>query len=226
MAYFLVFSTSFNITIKRLLLLGHSDDSIVTAIDITSNGKFALTGSCSGTLSLVNLESSEIVQRFTKAKAGVGIRLVSMLNDDVRFVFVDEENRIESRTINNNETGVDFVQPDVEVTCIAGLGLNYIMIGCENGELVLYDCGGNRHFKHQAHFEAVSKIKSHPSNEFLFFVSGSSGGSVKFWYVTKTVPPLWSPIWSHNVHEYPITAIAFVPNSEDIMVGCYGSEVC
>ena len=217
--------TSSNITIKRSLLLGHSDDSIVTAIDITSNGKFALTGSCSGTLSLVNLESSEIVQTFTKAKAGVGIRLVSMLNDDVRFVFVDEENRIESRTINNNETGVDLVKQDVEVTCIAGLGLNYIMIGCENGELLLYDCCGNRYFRHQAHFKAVSKVKSRPDarNEFLFFVSGSAGGSVILWYVQ---PPIWSRIWSHNVHEYPITAIEFVPNCEDILVGSYGSEVC
>lgn len=211
---------------KCLLPLGHSDDSIVTAIDITSNGKFALTGSCSGTLSLVNLESSEIVQTFAKTEAGVGIRLVSLLSDDDRFVFVDEANRIELRTINNNEAGVELVQPDVEVTCIARLGFNYILLGCENGELLLYDCVGNEYFKHQAHLEAVSKVRSHPSNEFLFFVSGSVSGSVKFWFVTKTVPPFWSQIWSHNVHQHPITAIAFVPNSEDIVVGSYGSEVC
>ena len=68
-------------------------------------------------------------------------------------------------------------------------------------------------------------FKGLPISEFLFFVSESVSGSVKFWYVTKTVPPFW-PNWSHdNVHPHLITALAFVPDSEDIVVGSYGSEV-
>jgi WD40 repeat protein len=212
---------------KYFLLKGHSDDAIVTAIDITSNGKFALTGSSSGTLSLVNLESSEIVQRFAKAEARAGIRFVCLLSDNTRFVFVDEANRIEMRrTFNDESNNNELVQTDVKVTCIAGLGLNYVMLGCENGEILLYDFVVNKYFKHPVHLEAVSKVKSHPSSEFLFFVSGSASGAVKFWYVAKTDPPFWSQIWSHNVHQHPITAIAFVPNCEDIVVGSYGSEVC
>jgi WD40 repeat protein len=177
----------------------------------------------------MNLESSKIVQTFAKTEAGVGIRLVSALRNHGKFVFVDEANRIELRTFNNNnEVGLELVQPDVQVTCITTLGLNYILLGCENGEVLLYDHVGHYEcYKHKAHSEAVSQVKSHPSSEFLFFVSGSASGSVKFWYVAKTVPPFWSQIWSHdNVHLHPITALAFVSNSEDIMVGSCGSEVC
>ncbi|XP_028393317.1 apoptotic protease-activating factor 1-like isoform X2 [Dendronephthya gigantea] len=213
---------------------GHPRDSVVTAIDITSNGKLALSGSSSGTMSLMDLESSNIVQTFQKTQSGASVRLVSILKDDERFVFVDEANRVELRLIhNNNEAELELpqpsvVQPTIKVACATPLGSKCILLGCENGEVLLYDCfvGLKDEHKYQAHSEAITQVKSHPSNEFAFFVSGSVSGSVKFWYVTKTVPPFWSQLWSHDkIHANPITTLAFVPKSEDIVIGSYGSKV-
>ena len=225
-----MFQICFQLAITANILppSGHSDDSIVTAIDITSNGKFALSGSSSGTLSLMNLESSKIVQSFAKTEDGIGIRLVSVLRSHDSFVFVDEANRIELRTFNNNGVELQLGQPAVKVTCVTPLGLNYILFGYENGELLLYDYVEQYEYKHhEAHSGAVSQVESHPNNEFLVFISGYACGSVKFWYVAKTVPPFWRQIWSHdNVHPHPITALAFVPGFDDIVVGSYGNEVC
>ena len=200
---------------------------MVTAIDITSNGQFALTGSNSGTLSLMNLESSQIVQVFEKTKDGAGIRLVSVLKDDTSFVFIDEANRVEIRTFNNNDAGLYVGQPDAKVISVTPLDSSCVLFGFDNGELSLFDYVEQHMHNHQAHPEAVTQLESRPKKSFLYFVSGSSSGSVKLWLVTKTIPPLWTEIWSHdNVHPHPITALAFVPDSQDILIGSYGSEVC
>ena len=200
---------------------------MVTAIDITSNGQFALTGSNSGTLSLMNLESSQIVQVFEKTKDGAGIRLVSVLKDDASFVFIDEANRVEIRTFNNNDAGLYVGQPDAKVTSVTPLDLSCVLFGFDNGELSLFDYVEQHMHNHQAHSEAVTQLESRPKKSFLYFVSGSSSGSVKLWFVTKTSPPLWTEIWSHdNVHPHLITALAFVPDSQDILIGSYGNEVC
>ena len=187
-----------------------------------------MSGSSSGTMSLVNLESSNVVQTFANGQSGVGIRLVSVLRNDASFVFVDEANKVEFRNFDNG-AGLVLGQPAAKVTSVTPLGLNHILFGCENGELLLLDYfeGINNEYKHQAHNEAVTQVKSHPSNDFLYFASGSASGSVKLWYVTKTVPPVWSQMWSHdNVHQHPITALTFVPHSEDVVSGSYGNEVC
>ena len=206
---------------------GHSDDSIVTAIDITSNGKLALSGSSSGTISLVNLESFKVIQTFVNGQFGVGIRLVSVLRNDANFVFVDEANRIGLRNFDNS-AGLVLGRPAAKITCVTPLGSKYVLLGCENGELLLLDYteGVNNEYRHQAHNEAVTQVQSRPSNDFLYFISGSSSGSVKLWYITKTVPPIWSQMWSHDhIHPHAITALAFVPHSEDVVSGSYGNEV-
>ena len=201
----------------------------MSAIDITSNGKLALSGSSSGTISLVNLESSKVIQTFANDQHGVGIRLVSVLKDDESFAFVDETNRVKIRSFDDS-ANLTLGQPSSKITCITPLGLTYILVGCENGELLLLDYFGGvniNEYKHQAHNESITQVKKHPSNDFLYFISGSISGCVKLGYVTKTVPPAWCEMWSHdNVHSYPITALAFVPNSEDVVSGSYGNEVC
>jgi WD40 repeat protein len=216
------------ITANILLLLDYSDDSIVTAIDITLNGKLVLTGSSSGTLSLMNLDSFEVVQTPGKTEAGVGIRLVCILSDEARFVFVDEANRVELRDFNNKEAELLLDQPAVKVTSITTHGVDYVLLGCENGELLLFNLHVKQYkYKHQAHSEAVSQVESDPAGVIHFFVSGSASGCVKLWYVSKTVPPLWSQIWSHDdVYPHPITALAFVPHSEDIVIGSFDDKVC
>ena len=202
---------------------GHSDDSTITAIDITSNGQFVLSGSSSGTLSLMDLESSGVVQMFEKTKDGAGIRLVSVLKDDASFVFIDEANRVEIRTFNNDVVHVS--QPNAKVTSVTSLGLSCVLFGFDNGELSLFDYDEQHKYNHQAHSEAVTQLESRPKKSFLYFASGSSSGSVKLWFVTKT--GLWKEIWSHDkVHPHPITALAFVPDSKDILIGSYGNEVC
>ena len=237
------------ITANILPPSGHSDDSIVTAIDITSNGKLALTGSSSGTLSLMNLTSCQVVETFTTTEAGVGVRLVCILSDETRFVFVDQANRVELRDFNNKEAELRLDQPAVKVTCITTLGVDYVLLGCENGELLLFNLNVKQYmYEHQAHSEAVSQVKSDAAS-LLHFVSGSASGCVKLWYVSKTresgstsqninslfcslggakFTPLWSLVWSHdNVYPHPITALTFVPDSKDIVIGSfYGNKVC
>ena len=237
------------ITANILPPSGHSDDSIGTAIDITSNGKLALTGSSSGTLSLMNLKSSQVVETFATTEAGVGVRLVCILSDETRFVFVDQANRVELRDFNNKEAELLLDQPAVKVTCITTLGVDYVLLGCENGELLLFNLNVKQYmYEHQAHSEAVSQVKSDAAS-LLHFVSGSASGWVKLWYVSKTresgrmsqninslfcclggttFTPLWSLVWSHdNVYPHPITALTFVPDSKDIVIGSfYGNKVC
>ena len=205
-----------------LPLLGHPDHSIVTAIDITSNGKSILTGSSSGTLSLVDLECSKISQTFAKTESGVGIRFVCVLSDNVRFVFVDAANRVELRTFDNNEARIELYQPDVQVTCITALGLNSVLLGCDDGKLLCFYLNGKSQSKLQAHSDSISQVRG-DLDPFPRFVSGSVGGSVKLWNVEKNLPTL---MWSHdNIYSAPITALAFVPSSDDIIVGC-GKKVC
>lgn len=209
-------------------LSGHPDNSIVTAIDITSDGLLALSGSSSGTLSLMNLESSTIVQMFEKTKDGAGIRFVSVLKDDASFVFIDEANRVEIRSFNNNDVGLCVGQPPAEVTSVTPLDSTSVLFGLDNGEVSLFDFVEHRMQNYQAHSEAVTQLESRQEDSHKKeFVSGSSSGSVKLWSVTKTDPPLWTEIWSHDhVHAHPITAMAFVPDSQDILIGSYGCKVC
>ena len=233
----------FQITANILPPSGHSVDSIVTAIDISSDGELVLSGSSSGTLSLINLESEEVVETFGTTEAGVGVRLVCILSDEARFVFVDQANRVKLRDFNNKEAELLLDQPAVKVTCITTLGVDYVLLGCENGELLLFNLNVKQYmYEHQAHSEAVSQVKSDAAS-LLHFVSGSACGCVKLWYVSKTREsgstsqninslfcslPLWSQVWSHdNVYPHPITALTFVPDSKDIVIGSfYGSKVC
>ena len=207
---------------------GHSRDSIVTAIDITSDGKLALSGSSSGTISLVNLESFQVVQTFASTRPeGVGIRLVSVLGNDASFVVVDEENTAELRSFSNFNDAKVLGKPSVKLNCVTPLGSKYILFGCENGELLLFNYFDMvEPYKHKAHDEAVTQVESHPQDEFLYFASGSKNGTVKLWYVTETAPPVWSQIRSYEkVHSHPITALAFLPGSNDIVCGSYGDDV-
>ena len=211
-------------TLHNILpLLGHPDHSIVTAIDITSNGKSILTGSSSGTLSLVNLECSKISQTFAKTESGVGIRFVCVLSDNVRFVFVDEANRVELRTFDDTEARIEFGQPDVQVICITALGLNSVLLGCDDGKLLCFYLNGKSQFKLQAHLDSISQVRGDLEDPFRRFVSGSIGGSVKLWNVEKDLPTL---MWSHdNIYSAPITVLEFVPSSNDIIIGC-AKQVC
>ena len=211
-------------TLHNILpLSGHPDDSIVTAIDTTSNGKFILSGSSSGTLSLVDLDCPEISQTLAKTESGVGIRFVCLLGDDVRFVFVDEANRIELRTFDNNETGTELGQPDARVTCITALGSNYILFGCDDGKLLRFYLNDKSLWNFQAHSNAISQVRGDLEDPFRRFVAGSVSGAVKLWNLKKNLVTL---MWSHdNIYSAPITALAFVPSSDDIIIGC-GSKVC
>ena len=177
----------------------------------------------------MDLKSFNVVQTFGETEAGVGIRLVSVLSDVAHFVFVDEANRVVLRTFNNKEAELVLDQPAVKVTCITTDGVNYVLLGCENGELLLLDIYATEYkYNHQAHSKAVSQVKSKRSGFLHLFVSGSAGGCVTLWSVSKTVPPLWSQMWSHdNVYPHSIADVAFVPHSEDIVIGsCYDNKVC
>ena len=206
-----------------LSLSGHSEDSIVTAIDITSNGKSVLTGSSSGTLSLVDLECSKISQTFPNTESGVGIRFVCVLSDNARFVVVDQANRIELRTFDDIEARIELDQPDVQVTCITVLGLNYVLLGCDDGKLLMFYLNYKSLGKVQAHSNSISQVVGDVEDPFLRFASGSFGGSVKLWNIEKNLPTL---MWSHdNIYSAPITALAIVPRSDDIIIAC-GRKVC
>ena len=205
-----------------LSLSGHPDDSIVTAIDITSNGKSVLTGSSSGTLSLVDLECSKISQTFPNTESRVGIRFVCVLSDNARFVVVDQANRISLRTFDDIEARIELGQPDVQVTCITTLCLKYILLGCDDGKLLCFYLNDKSLIKFQAHSNAISRVRGDLEDPFRRFISGCIGGSVKLWKVEKKLPTL---MWSHdNIYSAPITALAFVPRSDDIIIGC-GTEV-
>ncbi len=66
------------ITAKILSPTGHSDDSLVTAVDITSNGKLLCVRKQFRSISLMNFGQFNIVQTFAKTEAGVGIRFVNV----------------------------------------------------------------------------------------------------------------------------------------------------
>ena len=203
-----------------LSLSGHPDDSIVTAIDITSNGKSVLTGSSSGTLSLVDLECSKISQTFPNTESEVGIRFVCVLSDNARFVVVDQANRISLRTFDDIEARIELSQPDVQVTCITPLGLKYILLGADDGKLLWLYLNDESLNKFQAHSNYITQVRGDLEGPFRRFVSGCIGGSVKLWKVEKKLPTL---MWSHdNIYSAPITALAFVPRSDDIIIGCGG----
>ena len=211
-------------TLHNILPLpGHPTDSLVTAIDTTSSGKSVLTGSNLGTLSLVHLECPKIPQTFAKTESGVGVRFVCVLSDNVRFVFVDEANRIELRAFDDNEASIELGQPDGQVTCIAALGFNYILLGCDDGKLLWSYLNDKSQCKFQAHSNAISQVRGDLEDPFRRFVSGSISGSVKLWNVEKNLQTL---MWSHDdIYFAPITALAFVPESNDIIIGC-GRKVC
>ena len=201
-----------------LSLSGHPDDSIVTAIDITSNGKYVLTGSSSGTLSLDDLECSKISQTFPNTESGVGIRFACVLSDNARFVVVDQANRISLRTFDDTEARIELGQPDVQVTSITPLGLKYILFGCDDGKLLWLYLNDKSLNKFQAHSNCITQVRGDLEDPFRRFVSGCIGGSVKLWKVEKKLPTL---MWSHdNIYSAPITALAFVPRSDDIIIGC------
>ena len=177
----------------------------------------------------MNMESSKIVQSFAKTEAGASILFLCVLRDDARFVFVDEANIVELRHFDKIEAIV-LGQPVVKVTCITALSVNYIVVGCENGELVWFHLNVKQYkYIDQAHPEAVSQVNSdlklRPSS--LRLVSGSVRGSVKVWNVVETVPLSRKLIWSHdNIYPDPITSLVFVPDSEDIVIGsCHSRKV-
>ncbi len=175
----------------------------------------------------MNLDSSN--DTFAKTEAGVGIRFVNVLSDDANFVFVDETNTMELRTFDNNKAGLVLGQPHVKVTCITTVSLNYVLMGCGNGELLLFNLHLKQYqYKLHAHSEAVSQVKSNPKDISLRFASGSVSGSVKLWKFVETVQPSSMLVWSHDkIHPNAITALAFVPDSDDIVIGsCYDNKVC
>ena len=193
---------------------------MVTGIDITSNGRLALIGTSSGKLSLINLENPEIVQTFANTESGMCIRFVCISGDDVRFVYVDQMNRIELRCFNINEARIELGQAKARVTCITALGLNYVLLGCDDGELVLFHLNDKSQYEFRAHWDSISQVKGELGGLCPRFASGSIGGSVKLWNFEENLPAL---IWSDdNIYSDPITALAFVPRSNDILVGSGG----
>lgn len=203
----------------------HPRDALMTSIDITTDGKRALSGSSMGTISLVQLESSEIIQLYENTRTGKGIRFLALLKNGRHFAFVDETNTVELRSLDDEVQSVILGEPGSQVTSVCPIGLDLVLVGCKDGELVLFDATGFRG-KHQGHIGAVTRLASSPSNDFLYFLSGGENGSVKLWYLTGLNPPTWINIWSlDKVHDHPVTALAFIPGSEDVVAGSYGNVV-
>ncbi|XP_046845637.1 apoptotic protease-activating factor 1-like [Xenia sp. Carnegie-2017] len=206
----------------------HPQNSVITAIDITKDGKFALTGSSLGTISLVNLGSSKVVQKFNNTESGEGVRLISMLPNDLNFIIVDEANRVELRNFSNSCEKVPLGQPGAKVNCVAPLGLQYILLGCDNGILLYFHHQKNNptEYPKYAFKESVTQVQGHPNEEYLYFAVGTQCGSVKLWFVEKSTPPKLIEIWSHEkVHLHPITALAFMHGAEDVLCGSYDNFV-
>ncbi|XP_046844973.1 uncharacterized protein LOC124438807 isoform X2 [Xenia sp. Carnegie-2017] len=206
----------------------HPQDSVITAIDITKDGKFVLTGSSLGTISLVNLGTSKVVQKFNNTESGEGVRLISMLSNDLSFIIVDEANRVELRNFSNSSEKVPLGQPGAKVKCVSPVGLQYILLGCDNGILLFFHHQKNNptEYLKSAFKESVTQVQGHPNTEYLYFAAGTQCGSVKLWYVEKSTPPKLIEIWSHDqVHQYPITALAFIHGAEDVLCGSYDNFV-
>ena len=74
--------------------------------------------------------------------------------------------------------------------------------------------------------ESVTQVHGHPNTEYLYFAAGTQCGSVKLWFVEKSTPPKLIEIWSHDqVHQYPITALAFMHGTRDVVCGSYDNFV-
>ena len=67
------------------------------------------------------MQSYKVIHTFTNDERGVGIRFVSVLKNDESFVFVDETNRLEMRSFDDNDK-LMLGQPSSKVTCITHLG--------------------------------------------------------------------------------------------------------
>ena len=203
---------------------GHPRDSLVTALDITKDSKRVLSGSSEGTLSQVHLESAEIVRCYENTRREKGICFVAVLKNDLHFAFVDETNTVELRSLDDTESVV-LGQPSTKITSVCAIGSEFLLVGCKNGEFVLFDTAGIRG-SHQGPNGAVTQLASRTGNKFLYFVSGYEDGSVKLWFLTDMNPPEWIDIWFHEkVHAYPVTALAFIPESGDVVSGSFDNVV-
>ena len=202
----------------------HPSGALVTTIDITSDGELALSGSNQGSLSQVHLQSSEIIKCYENTRIGKGICFVAVLKNDLHFAFVDETNTVELRSLDDTECVV-LGQPSTKITSVCAIGSEFLLVGCKNGEFVLFDTAGIRG-SHQGPNGAVTQLASRTGNKFLYFVSGYEDGSVKLWFLTDMNPPEWIDIWFHEkVHAYPVTALAFIPESGDVVSGSFDNVV-
>ena len=202
----------------------HPSGALVTTIDITSDGELALSGSNQGSLSQVHLQSSEIIKCYENTRIGKGICFVAVLKNDLHFAFVDETNTVELRSLDDTECVV-LGQPSTKITSVCAIGSEFLLVGCKNGVFVLFDTAGIRG-SHQGPNGAVTQLANRTGNKFLYFVSGYEDGSVKLWFLIDTQTPRWINLWScENVHDYPVTALAFIPGSEDIVAGSSGNDV-
>ena len=195
---------------------GFPPDALVTAMDVTNDGERVLCGSSMGILSQIHLNKFELIQKYQNTRPGKAIRFVAVLKNDHHFVFVDETNTVELRSLDDTQRVV-LGQPASKVASVCPI-LQFVLVGCENGEFAFF--AANRAPEtHQGHNGAVTRLASCIKDaDFLNILSGSENGTVKFWLLTSTTPPEWITLWSHEgVHAYPITALAFIPGSEDVV---------
>ena len=204
---------------------GFPPDALVTAIGVTNDGKRVLCGSSVGTLSQIHLKKFEVIQKYQNTRPGKAIRFVAVLKNDHHFVFVDETNTVELRSLDDTQRVV-LGQPASKVTSVCPVGLQFVLVGCENGEFVFF-ATDRAPETHQGHNGAVTRLASCiKDGDFLYILSGSENGTLKFWLLTSTTPRVWITLWSHEgVHAYPITALAFVPGSEDVVSASYDNVV-
>ena len=204
---------------------GFPREALVTAIDVTDDSERVLCGSSMGTLSQIHLKKSEIVQSYENTRPGKAICFVAVLKSDHHFVFVDETNTVELRSLDDTQRVV-LGQPASKVTSVCPVGLQFVLVGCENGEFVFF-ATDRAPETHQGHNGAVTRLASCiKDGDFLFVLSGSENGTVKFWLLTSTTPLVWITRWTlEEVHAYPITALAFVPGSEDVVSASYDNVV-
>ena len=202
---------------------GFPPHALVTAIDVTNDGERVLCGGSMGNLSQIHLKKFEVIQKYQNTRPGKAIRFVAVLKNDHHFVFVDETNTVELRSFDDTESVV-LGQPASEVTSVCPI-LQFLLVGCKNGEFVFFATNGAPE-THQSHNGAVTRLASCTKDHLLFVLSGSENGTVKFWFLTNTSPRVWITRWSlEGVHAYPITALAFVPGSEDVVSASYDNVV-
>ena len=196
---------------------GFPPDALVTAIGVTNDGKRVLCGSSVGTLSQIHLKKFEVIQKYQNTRPGKAIRFVAVLKNDHHFVFVDETNTVELRSLDDTQRVV-LGQPASKVASVCPVGLQSLLVGCENGEIAFFATNGAPE-AHQCHNGAITRLASCiRDDKFLYFLSGSKNGTVKFWFLTNTTPRVWILLWTlEGVHAYPVTAFAFIPGSEDVV---------